>query len=119
MVSNTLADIDIVNFAEEISKKHKKDLSVVIDSLIKVKAMDKYEMKEYPIKKLLSKPNKKGDLKLFFSVPNKNYIMIEVFKVEKDENYDELTFFGSSDVFLFYFKDDQISEKYQIKLDYN
>ncbi|MEW7289016.1 hypothetical protein [Aquimarina sp. 2304DJ70-9] len=119
LVSNTLVDIDIVNFAEEISKKQKREMSKVLDSLINAKEQYKYEKKKYPIKKLLKKSSKDGSMKLFFSIPQKDYIMVEAFKVEKDLSYDKLTLFGSSDVYLIYFKDNQILEKHQIKLDYN
>lgn len=119
IVSNTLANIDIVNFAEEIAKKQNKEMSTVLDSLIKAKEMNRYEIKQYPIKELLKKFNDNGSLKLFFSEPKKDYIMVEAFKVEKNLDYDKLTLFGSSGVYLFYFKDNEISDTYQIKLDYN
>jgi hypothetical protein len=117
IVSNTFADIDIVNFAEQIAKKQNKEMSIVLDSLIKGK--DRYEIKQYPVKELLKNPDNKGNLKLFFSDPKEDYIMVEAFKVEKNLDYEELTLFGSSDVYLLYFKDDQITDEYQIKLDYN
>jgi len=119
VVSNSFANIDIVNFAEEISKNKNKKMSIVLDSLIKVKEESSYIKKKYPIKTLLNKTNNKGNLKLFFSKPKDNYIMVEVFKTDEDTSYERLTMFGSSDIYLLYFKNEEIIDKYQIKLDYN
>lgn len=119
IVSNSFADIDVVNFAEEISKNKNKEMSIVLDSLIKVKEESNYVKKEYPIKALLNKTNNKGNLKLFFSEPKDNYIMVEVFETDEDTDYEKLTVFGSSDVYLLYFKGKEIIDKHQIKLDYN
>lgn len=119
IVSNSFVDIDIVNFAEEISKKQDKQMSVVLDSLVKAKEETEYKSKQYPIKKLVKNKNKKGNLKLFFSEPKENYIMVEVFETEENKGYDKLTVFGSSDVYLLYFKDNEIIDRHQIKLDYN
>lgn len=38
---------------------------------------------------------------MFFLEPKDNYVMVVVFKAEKNSNYSELTTFGSSDVYLF------------------
>jgi hypothetical protein len=119
IVSNSFANIDIVNFAEEISKKKNKKMSIVLDSLIKIEEESSYIKKKYPIKALLNKMNNKGNLKLFFSKPKGNYIMVEVFKTDEDTSYERLTVFGSSDIYLLYFKDEKIIDKYKIKLDYN
>lgn len=60
IVSDTFEDIDIVNFAEEISKKRSKKMSLVLESLTKVRESNKYVKKNYPISKLLKKEAKKG-----------------------------------------------------------
>lgn len=119
IVSNSFADIDIVNFAEDISKKQSKQMSVVLDSLIKAKEEIEYKTRDYPIKNLVKNKSRKGNLKLFFSEPKKDYIMVEVFETEENKDYDKLTMFGSSDVYLLYFNGKEIIDKHQIKLDYN
>ena len=119
IVSNSFANIDIVNFAEEISKKQGKQMAVVLDSLIKAKEEKEYRVRDYPIKNIVKNKSRNGNLKLFFSEPKKDYIMVEVFETEENEDYDKLTMFGSSDVYLLYFKGKEIIDGHQIKLDYN
>ena len=119
VVSNELTDIDIVNFTEEISKKKGEEMSVVLDSLIKVKEQAEYKAKQYPIKKLVKNTNKKGGFKMFFSGPKENYLMVEVFDIYEGTDYEKLSMFGSSDVYLLYFKGKEIIDNYQIKLNYN
>ena len=119
IVSDTIVNIDIVNFSEEIAKKKKQDMSKVLDSLTNIEAKNRHKRFKYPIKKILKNNLSKGDLKLYFSKSLEDYIMVEVFETNKNLNYDELTLFGSSDVYLLYFKDSKIVEEYKIKLDYN
>lgn len=119
VVSDEIVDIDIVNFAEKIAEKQSKKMSVVLDSLIKLKEQDVYKKKQYPIKQLVKNNNRTGKLKMFFSEPKENYVMVEVFELDNEKDYEKLTMFGSSDVYLLYFKDKEITDSYQIKLDYN
>lgn len=119
VVSNEMVDIDIVNFAEKIAEKKGEEMSIVLDSLIKLKEREVYEPMQYPIKELVNNTNKTGVLKVFFSEPKESYLMIEVFELDEEEDYEKLTLFGSSDVYLLYFKGKEITDEYQIKLDYN
>lgn len=119
IVSNEMVNIDIVNFAEKIAEKQGKEMSVVLDSLIKLKEQNEYKPKQYPIKELVKNTNKTGPLKVFFSEPKEDYVMAEVFEIDDEKEYEKLTMFGSSDVYLLYFKDKQIIDDYKIKLDYN
>ncbi|RXG11244.1 hypothetical protein DSM03_1192 [Leeuwenhoekiella aestuarii] len=119
VVSNEMVNIDIVNFTEKIAEKQGKKMSVVLDSLIKLKERNKYEPKQYPIKELVKNMNKTGALKIFFSEPKEEYVMVEVFEIDDEKDYEKLTMFGSSDVYLLYFKGKQILSMYKIKLDYN
>lgn len=119
IVSDTLTNIDIVNFSEKIAKDRNQSVSQVLDSLITFSKKNVYSNLKYPVKKLTKNFNKDGNWKFYFSKPFENYILVEVFNVKKDMNYDELTIFGNSDVYLFYFQDGKIINNYQIKLDYN
>ncbi len=119
IVSNEMVDIDIVNFAEKIAEKQGKEMSIILDSLIRLKGRNEYKSKRYPIKELVKNTNNTGDLEVFFSEPKDDYVMVEVFEIDDEKDYEKLTMFGSSDVYLLYFKGKEIIDKYKIKLDYN
>lgn len=121
VVSDTIVKIDIANFSDEISSNKQIGLTKLLDSLLKIDNDFKYSKYKYPVKKILNNNNKKGNFKFYFSKPTLDYLMVEVFETNRsNNNYDELTFFGSSDIYLLYFNEDnQIIENYKITLDYN
>ena len=116
IVSDTILNIDIADFSHKIAKNN-TDTGKVLDSLINIQ--DNYTNYKYPVKNILKNLNQSGKFKFYFSKPMDDHIMVEVFKTEKNQSHEELTFFGVSDIFLFYFKEKNIINKYQIEMNYN
>ncbi|NQX86880.1 MAG: hypothetical protein HRT67_13445 [Flavobacteriaceae bacterium] len=116
-VSDTLVNIDIVNFSEEIAKEKNINMDKVLDSLTAIN--NKVNNYNYLLNKIIDKASSKSKYKIFFSKPKNNYLMAEVFTKEKDNSYDDLTTFSSSKVYLFEFDNNEISKTYNIILNYN
>jgi len=120
-VFNTSKKFDIVNFIHRITKDPDEDINLLIDSIGNMKLSDKSNKNFLILKNLPKNINNNSDLKVFFSIQYEDYVIVEVFKkrADKENTYKELTTFGSSDVFLFKFKEEKVSKTYQITMDYN
>jgi len=120
-VFSTSKEFDIVNFVSKISEDTGENEGELIESLeqknIEDKSLDNISILKYLPKNI----NNNSDLKVFFSLQYEDYIIAEVFRksIDKGNTYKELTTFGSSDVFLFKFKEDKVIKTYQIIMDYN
>ncbi|MDO6812237.1 hypothetical protein [Tenacibaculum soleae] len=119
IVSDSINNLDLTIFSDKIAEKKSKDLIKVLDSLSSIQDSNFFNPYNYSLsKKLDLEKGEIFDYKAFFSKPINNSLLVEVYKTNKNLNYKEIMF-GSSDAYLFKFKNSKIISVDSVKIDYN